>query len=300
MQTLALLFSALLAAALLCESAAAAEAVRRGIELCLGSVIPALFPFFTASSLLISLGASRAARWLARPFHALFRCPGAGAAAFLLGAVGGTPVGASCVAALVRRRELSAEAGGRLLAFCNNASPSFALGVVGLGVFGSVRAGAYLYLIHIAAAVLVGVLLRGRDGDAPDVRYRAPPPERFLPALLSAVQGAAVSILRVCAFVVFSLVLLSLVESAEAPLPPWAAGFLELTNGVLRLPPTRSGFLTAAALMGWGGLSVHGQTAAVMSGSGVKMTHYLVGKVLQSTLSLPLAAAVWHVMPPAA
>ena len=81
--------------------------MRRGIELCLASVIPALFPFFVVSSLLVSLGAGRAARILERPFRALFRCGGAGAAAFLLGMLGGYPVGAATVASLVRQGDVS-------------------------------------------------------------------------------------------------------------------------------------------------------------------------------------------------
>ncbi|MBD9206992.1 MAG: hypothetical protein EGQ40_04185, partial [Clostridiales bacterium] len=88
MRKLVVILVSLLAAALLWDAAGAAEAVRRGIELCLASVIPALFPFFVVSSLLVSLGAGRAARILERPFRALFRCGGAGAAAFLLGACG--------------------------------------------------------------------------------------------------------------------------------------------------------------------------------------------------------------------
>ncbi len=41
---------------------------------------------------------------------------------------------------------------------------------------------------------------------------------------------------------------------------------MELTNGILRLAPDRGGFVLAAALLGWGGLSVHCQTAAVLGG----------------------------------
>lgn len=105
---------------------------------------------------------------------------------------------------------------------------------------------------------------------------------------------------RVCAFVVFFLVLLSLTERLTGPLPPGAAGFLELTNGVLRLSPTRTGFITAAALLGWGGLSVHCQTASVLDGTNVPLDRYFLGKALQSLLSALLAAAVWHIIPPAA
>ena len=299
MRKLVVILVSLLAAALLWDAAGAAEAVRRGIELCLTSVIPALFPFFAVSSLLVSLGAGRAARILERPFRALFRCGGAGAAAFLLGMLGGYPVGAATVASLVRQGDASPAEGRRLLAFCNNAGPSFIIGVAGLAVFGSARTGAYLYLIHITAAMAAGFLLRGRraaDGGT----YHPPARPGLISAFLSAVQGAASAMGRVCASVVFFLVLLSLTERVTGPLPPWAAGFWELTNGVLRLSPTRAGFITAAALLGWGGLSVHCQTASVLDGTNVPLDRYFLGKALQSLLSALLAAALWHIIPPAA
>lgn len=299
MRKLVVILVSLLAAALLWDAAGAAETVRRGIELCLASVIPALFPFFVVSSLLVSLGAGRAACILERPFRALFRCGGAGAAAFLLGMLGGYPVGAATVASLVRQGDVSPAEGRRLLAFCSNAGPSFIIGVAGLTVFGSARTGAYLYLIHITAAMAAGFLLRGRRAVTGGT-YHPPARPGLISAFLSAVQGAASAMGRVCAFVVFFLVLLSLTERVTGPLPPGAAGFLEVTNGVLRLSPTRAGFITAAALLGWGGLSVHCQTASVLDGTNVPLDRYFLGKALQSLLSALLAAAVWHVIPPAA
>lgn len=299
MRKLVVILVSLLAAALLWDAAGAAEAVRRGTELCLASVIPALFPFFVVSSLLVSLGTGRAARILERPFRALFRCGGAGAAAFLLGMLGGYPVGAATVASLVRQGDVSPAEGRRLLVFCSNAGPSFIIGVAGLTVFGSARTGAYLYLIHITAAMAAGFLLRGRRAVTGGT-YHPPARPGLISAFLSAVQGAASAMGRVCAFVVFFLVLLSLAETVTGALPPWAAGFLELTNGVLRLSPTRTGFITAAALLGWGGLSVHCQTASVLDGTNVPLDRYFLGKALQSLLSALLAAAVWHVIPPAA
>ena len=166
-------------------------------------------------------------------------------------------------------------------------------------MFGSARVGAYLYLIHITAAMAAGFLLRGHRAVIGST-YHPPARPGLISAFLSAVQGAASAMGRVCAFVVFFLVLLSLTERLTGPLPPWAAGFLELTNGVLRLSPTRTGFITAAALLGWGGLSVHCQTASVLDGTNVPLDRYFLGKALQSLLSALLAAAVWHVIPPAA
>lgn len=288
-----------LAVMLLAQAQTAADAVREGIELCLRAVIPSLFPFFAVSSLLVSLGAAEAAgRLLARPFGRLFRCGGAGCAALLLGLVGGYPVGARTAAALVRQGTLTREEGGQLLTFCNNAGPAFAVGVAGVTVFASARVGAYLYLIHIAAALATGLLLCRRGSPSPSAAVPAPAVTGLAQRLLSAVTDAAAAMGRVCAFVVFALVLLRLAETATGTWSAPAAGFVELTNGILRLTPDRRGFVTAAALLGWGGLSVYGQTAAVTAGSGIPLGRYLPAKAVQAALSAGLAwLAAPHLLP---
>ena len=280
----------------------AAQGVRDGISLCLASVIPALFPFFVAAQLLTSLGAAEALGRTAGPlFRRLFGIDGAGAAAFLLGLIGGYPVGAKATGSLVRQGLLSPEDGARLLTFCNNAGPAFILGIAGRGVFHSPRAGAWLYLLHAASATAVGLLLcRAGRTKPPAVPRTVPtvptkkPPASLASAFIEAVQSGVRAMAGVCGFVIFFLVLLRLAEGALASLPPAAAGFLELTNGILRLTPDRRGFITAAGLLGWGGLSVHGQTAAVLGGSGISLRRYLPAKALQGALSAVLAAAVWR------
>ena len=209
----------------------------------------------------------------------------------LLGLVGGYPVGARTAAELVRRGELSPAEGARLLTFCNNAGPAFAIGVAGVSVFGSARTGAWLYLLHCAAALLTGLLFCRRPLPVTAMPKRPVPPQTGLTGqFLRAVEGAVSAMARVCGFVVFFLVLLRLAEGLIGPLPPLAAGVLELTNGILRLTPDRRGFVTAAALLGWGGLSVHCQTAAVTAGSGISLRLYVPAKAVQAALSAGLAA----------
>ena len=57
----------------------------------------------------------------------------------------------------------------------------------------------------------------------------------------------------------------------------------------MRLGSGRADFVWAAALLGWGGLSVHGQTAAVLADTNLKMGRYFLGKLLQAALSALLA-----------
>ena len=43
--------------------------------------------------------------------------------------------------------------------------------------------------------------------------------------------------------------------------------------------------LVAAALLGWGGVSVHCQTAAVLEDTGLSLKRYLLAKALQAVVS---------------
>lgn len=270
---------------LLWRSAVAAEAVRRGLTLCARSVIPALFPYFVVSGLFISLGfADGVGRRLEPLTRRLFGVGGAGASAFFLGLLGGYPVGGRTVGQLYRAGRLSKDEAERLLAFCNNAGPSFILGIVGVGCFGSLRTGFYLYLVHAFSAVLVGILFRKKAPvSGQKVRYSV----AFEPiaAFVRAVGEAAEGMVRLCGFVVFFLVILALITDLTGLNHPVLLGLAELTTGVTALEGRPGDLVWAAALLGWGGLSVHGQTAAVLSDTDLGLGRYFLGKILQAIFS---------------
>lgn len=279
---------------LLARSAEAAQAVRDGLALCAGSVIPALFPFLAVSGLLTALdaGASSALGPLAR----LLGCSRAGARAFLLGLTGSYPVGARTVAQLYRRGGISRREACRLLLFSNNCGPAFILGVAGLGCFGSLRAGVLLWGVHILAALVIALALPRRAAEPPERPGSVPArpgsvPARpaLVPALIAAVRDAAGTMVYICGFVVFFLVLLRVMGRVTGLSHPVLSGAVELTQGILALPHTRRGFVWAAGLLGWGGLSVHGQSAAVLSGTDLPMGPYLAAKAAHAAVSVLLA-----------
>ena len=177
-----------------------------------------------------------------------------------------------------------------MLLFCNNCGPAFALGVAGVGCFGSLRAGAWLWLIHVSAAVLTALLTRSTS--SPEGRTSPSAPQALSSAFPGAVRGAGEGMLHVCGFVVFFLVLTRLLTALTGLEHPFPLGLLELTGGILRLSGTRGDFVLAAALMGWGGVCVHCQTAAVLEGSGLHMRGYLPAKAAQAVLSAALAVPI--------
>ena len=295
---------ALFAAFLLCP-AACADGVREGLALAGREALPALFPFFVASGLLVRSGlAERLGRAAARPLARLYGLPPEAAPAVILGLTGGYPVGAATVAELLQQGALSREAAARVNAFCNCASPGFGSGLVGLGVFGSARTGAVLYGIHALSALLTGlVVARGPMAQSAGGRAAAAPREGFAFAFCGATQQAARTALTVTAFLTVFSVLLRLLRPALRALPygDMLAGLIELTNGLdelTLLPLTICAQLTLASfLLGFGGLAVQFQARALTAPFALPSGAFTLGKLLHGTIAAVCTALLFQLSP---
>ena len=275
----------------LADAAQIRTAAAEALSLCAKSVIPALFPFLAVSRLLVSLGFGE---WisphLAGVMTPLFHQPGPASSALLLGLVGGYPIGARTAAKLYASGALTRAEAERLLTFCNNSNPVFLISVLGVGVFGSVRAGLWLWLLHIAAALLTGLLLRGHGTDRrsvpPAISFQAP---SLSGAFVSAVRDSASGMLSVCAFVTLFYVLAAPLRGLPGPWAALTVGVMELFSLTPLLHCDRMGFVLAAGCAGWGGLSVLCQTAAILDGTDLPLRPCVLGKLMQGLLSAALA-----------
>ena len=305
---------------LLFDPAGAAAGVTEGLSLALGRAIPALFPFFVASSLVVETGgAAWLGRIFARPVRMLFGLPGAAASALVLGLSGGYPVGARTVRELYDRGLLQKTDAERALACCNNTGPGFLIGLCGVSLLGSVSAGVLLYSIHLLSALLVGmVLARGTTDEISTAAPTIPSPS-FAVCFLACVERAGKTALRVTGFItVFSMLLrllrgrgmvdwlarlliplcplLGIPETAAQAL---VLGGLELTCGIASLPANLGNQLLPilSFLVGFGGLSVWCQSAAVLAGSDLSLRPCLWGKCLHGVLAAAIATIVIHWLP---
>jgi sporulation integral membrane protein YlbJ len=293
------------------------DAAAGGVRLCFNVIIPSLFPFFVLSTLIVQLGIARYFGRLLEPImRPLFNVGGACSTAFVLGFIGGYPVGAKTVIALYENGNCSKVEAERLLSFCNNSGPAFIFGVVGAGVFSSSTVGIMLYLAHTLASLLVGVVFRfwGRSEEKRG-RSRLPEaqPKRFTIAFTDSIKSSFQTTLNICGFVIFFTVFIKLLFlSGILPLlatgigtlfspfgfdKVWAerllTGIIELTSGVSSLAGAAGEFTRSMALaafmLGWAGLSIHCQVLSFIGDSGLSVRTYIYGKTLQGCISAVFA-----------
>ena len=116
--------------ALIVDSQSALMGAREGLELCIKTVIPSLMPFFFLSVLLTNRLSGKKISML-RPLGRILRLPEGAESIFLIGILGGYPVGAQAISQAAQAGSLDRSNAKRMLGFCSNAGPSFNFGILG-------------------------------------------------------------------------------------------------------------------------------------------------------------------------
>ncbi len=306
----AIIFSSALFLFILPYSSAAAQGVQEGLRIACSTAIPALFPFFVLSGLLIRTGAcQKLSGWCAPLMRQVYGLPGEAAGPLLLGLIGGYPIGAQATRELYESGTLSQTEAEYLLGFCNNTGPAFLIGVCGAGLCGSVPIGILLYGIHIASALFTGLAMTSHKAKcAPASKRLCPTRASFSSSLVASTEQAGRSCLKITAFIMLFSMLRRVLEASGvfvlahtfcAPLiwflgapseaaEPLVTGLLEMTSGLVLLPESCGHALLPAMslLVGFGGCSVLCQTAAVVNGLSIRRLLY--GKTLHGLLAAAL------------
>lgn len=280
---------------LILDGKTALSGMKEGILLCLSAVIPALFPFFILSILVVNVF-SGASIPLLRPLGWLCGIPSGAESILIPGFLGGYPVGAQAIAHAYHTGTLDRADAERMLGYCSNAGPAFLFGMVA-PMFPKLWMGWALWAIHIASAVFSSWVLPKAASHSVRLSGSAPVP-------ISRIMASAVETMAaVCGWVVLFRVLIAFLNRwflwlFPAEIQVVINGALELTNGCCALPSIAEvslRFVLCAGMLAFGGLSVTMQTISVIQELNPK--YYFLGKALQTLFSLLLAAAVVYGIP---
>ena len=274
---------------LILDGKTAIAGAQDGINLCIRSVIPSLFPYFLLSVLLT--GAFPGINLpILRPIGKLFSLPEGTESLLICAFLGGYPSGAQCVGQAYRAGQLSKKDAQRLLAFCSNAGPAFLFGMAGR-MFPDPWIPWGLWFLHIFSAYLVSLFFSGSDHTG---KLEA----RNVVSVSDAMYSAVKTMALVCGWVILFRVVTSflnrwLLWAFPTEIQVIISGLLELSNGCCSLSlieDVRIRFLVCSGILAFGGLCVTMQTVSVTKGLSTK--YYLAGKLLQTLFSLILGTTV--------
>ncbi len=293
---------------------AAADGVKKGLELCLSMVIPSLFPLMFASLLLIRTGiADKLSRGLSRPAALLFRIPENTGFVLFAAMCGGYPAGAAAVKELYLQGTISAKQAERMSYFTVSAGPAFVLGAVGAGIYRSSAAGFLLLAVLCISVIAVGVIMSlFSKKEYTDVTLKNEKQNQN--AFVTSARDSAGTLLSVCIFVVLFAYLFALIRAigidklteklflmlgfsentSRAILPC----ILEVSGGCVAA--SEAGFPLVAFALGFGGLSVHFQIFSVLDGIPINKIKFIFIRLVQGVICALLTYVLMPCLPESA
>jgi len=273
---------------------------KRALKLCAGILIPSIFPFMAAASLFINYSSEKNYKAFSPLFRFLFGTSSYAVCALIPGMLCGYPIGASCVCELYKKDAVSKSEAESLIAYSNNSGPLFIIGAIGIGMLGSAKYGLMLYVIHISAALICGIILKPftqikKDALKININEKQ---KNFT----DCIADSTISILKICGFVVAFAVINSLLSPAIDLLPVYfkclASAFLELTNASDEITKSigneKTMIIFLSGALGWSGMSVHMQVKSIISETDLSLKKYYLIRLLSAIISMMISSLIFN------
>ena len=276
-----------------------ADGIKNGFFLLGNNLIPALFPFMVLSSYISgSTIAEMISKLFEKPFKFIFRTSGYGIIPFILGSLGGYPVGAKTVSEFYENEKISQNDANRLLYWCINPSPAFLITAVGTFMLGNTKSGCILYISCLLSSLTIGFFCRfiSTDEIYPiGTQFSRSKESIFVKSVAKGSEG----MFAVCGWVLTFCVLASLCDALKLP---YSISYIiksvgEVTTGCKTAVSYSLSLPVIAGISGFGGFAVICQCASYSNLCKVKMKYLICSRLINSALSGIYCSAILKLFP---
>lgn len=234
-----------------------AESAILSIESCINIIIPSMFAFMVISTYIMS---SDIYRFIFTPLFVLFnhiiKLNKSLFSVFCLSLIGGYPIGIKLLKEIISQNKNYSEISAVMSTFCYCISPTFAITMIGLGLYNNAEVGVIIYISNAAACIIMAViqsrrhnLIKIRDIDIVQKG-----------GIIYSVNSSANTLYKICSIIVIFNILLTAIESFfslfQVEIPIIIKAFTEISNIVKLENPNVSALPLISAISSIGGLCV--------------------------------------------
>lgn len=267
---------------------ASSNGIKEGLSLLGSDILPSLFPFMVLSAYISSNELTHKIAVFLNSFtEKIFKTSGYGFIAFVLGALGGYPVGAKTIHEYFVNGKLSQNEAERLFYWVINPSPAFVMTTVGFLMLGSLKTGVLLYVSALSASLTVGFFCRFIDNGERTKNNVKSTKAETKSNFVKAVANGSEAMLSICGWVLifsaFSSVVYALPLNKSIKL--LIASVSEVTVGCNTVVSNFLPLTVIAAVISFGGFAVICQINTYSSVCNVKLSRLICSRIINSVVT---------------
>lgn len=264
------------------------------LDIWITSVLPALFPFFVISDILISYDVIRyIPKVIKNLFKKLFNVSDNGLVVIILSMLSGFPSNARNIKNMYNSNKISKKEGEHLLYFTHFSNPMFILGTLVSIFLKKKELGLIIFISHYLPNIIIGILLRKLNTNKLDTNYNNDINNNFGLVLTKSIRKSLDSVFNILGALTVFLIISSLlinVFNFNNGISLLIKSILELTSGLKELSNFNlsNSYLVIASscILSFGGLSVHMQVINELSDTDISYSNFFIGRIIQVILSL--------------
>lgn len=260
------------------------ESIVHSIYVCIEIIIPSMFAYMVISSYILS---SSIHKTLFSPLYFLLnkiiRLDKQLFSVFSLSLIGGYPVGIKLLKEIIAQNKSYSAIIEKAAAFCYCISPTFAITMIGLGLYNSIEAGIIVYISNVIANIIMAtVYSRIYKLEIPDN------PQKQNSGLIQAINSSSAALLRICAVIVIFnagiAAVEALVNTVGIIIPVYIKSFTEISNILNFSKPGINLLPLISAIASTGGLCVIFQCYSIAQNS-FSFKNFLIARIPTALLS---------------
>lgn len=270
------------------------DSVIYALNMWVNNLIPALFPFFIISDILINYNITLYIPKIIKDFcKSIFNITDNMLSILFLSMISGFPSNARNTRIMYDNNLISLEEANHILIFSHFSNPIFVLTTVGVFFFNYESVGIILLIAHYLSNFILGFLCRGKIKISPNSKNNLCIEDKsFGGVFIDAIRKAIDTILLICGIVVINLLLSSIVTNTfnfNVYNSVLVKGLFEITIGIDAISKIdlslRFKMIITSCFLAFGGLSVHMQVYSQIVNTKIKYIYFFLGRIWQAILA---------------